>query len=145
MSKIIVKTFAICVLVLFSTATKADSFFDVFFDVSIDEATHSPILNATGRVITPGSDVRKVDTEIVSLSRSSYRGHKKGFDYYQAVVHLKSSVTSPKGQRQTVDSFFDITYVCSLNSERENEQRCAVTGTKPIKKHEFRGHVTVLK
>lgn len=145
MSRFIIKTFALVILVLITNVTKADSFFDVFVEVSIDGVTQSPILNATGRIITPGSDVRKVDTEIVAMSTSSYRGQRKGYDHYQSSAHTRSFVTSPKGKRQKIDSFFDITYVCSPSGEIESEKRCVVTSTKPIKEHEFRGHVTVLK
>ncbi len=133
----------LCSMMLFISPVKADSFFDVFFDISFDKASQTPELKATGRMITFGSGVKEVDTEIVSMSLSSHRGEEEGSMSYSSSVAVRSWVPNDDGKSKRVDSFFDVFYKCS--SMADNRMKCVVSQTKAKTKGKHRGHVTVLK
>lgn len=142
MLKPILKIAAIMLLLIFASTTKADSFFDVFFDVEYDDASSSPVLMAKSRVITPGTETRSVETEMISMSLSSHNNGSGGSGH-AATVHVRSWVPNSKGNISRIDSFFDVFYECSISDEKATT--CGVTGTKAKLKYKHRGHVTVLK
>lgn len=141
MLKTTLKVALVVLLLLYTAATKADSFFDVFFDVSYDAASGSPVLMAKGRVVIPGTGSRTVDTEILSMSLSSHRGMNGS--NHSATVQVRSWIPNDKGKTLQVDSFFDVIVECSISDEKRSS--CAVSQVTPKRKHEHRGHVTVLK
>lgn len=132
-----------CLYIFFNSAAVADSFFDVFFDITYDQASQTPQLHTSGRVINFGTGSRAVETEILSMDLSSYQGPKASIKRYTSSVAVRSWLPNQGGKTQRVDSFFDIFYKCSTAGK--TAAKCVITDVQPITKSKYRGHVTVLK
>lgn len=143
MNRSMLQVATICCLLLFATTVRADSFFDVFFDITYDQASETPQLMPKARVVTFGTGTRDVKTEMLSMSLSSHRGMEQGSMRYAATVAVRSWVPNDKGNINRVDSFFDVFYTCSTMKERQ--MTCVITDTQVKTKGKHRGHVTVLK
>ncbi len=132
-----------CLFIFFNSAAVADSFFDVFFDITYDQASQAPQLHTSGRVINFGTGSRAIETEILSMDLSSYQGPKANIKRYASSVAVRSWVPNQDGKTQRLDSFFDIFYRCSIVGKAT--AKCVITDVQPITKGKHRGHVTVLK
>lgn len=143
MNKVMLQVAALCSAILFVNTARADSFFDVFFDITYDQASETPQLMPKARVVTFGTGTKEVETEMLSMSLSSHRGAEEGTMRYSSSVAVRSWVPNDKGKVSRVDSFFDVFYACSTMKERQTT--CVITETNVKTKGKHRGHVTVLK
>ena len=116
-----------------------DSFFDIFYEVSFDEPSGSPVVTTRGVIREPGFQNRAVQTEILSMSLTSYSSGRTS--RHVVTLEFAASNIGSSGQ-DGVRGYAELEVVCRGN---RNGTRCDVRSAKPISEADHRGHVTILK
>jgi hypothetical protein len=136
----------VCSLALVPGVSTAgvDSFFDIFYEVSYDRVSGSPIVQPQGIIRDTQNGSRKVDTEMLSMSLTSRASGDGSTTHVVTLSYVVRNIGSSgedgvrSSKKGDTKGYAEVEIVCSGD-------KCRVTSAKPISRAHHRGHVTVLK
>ena len=121
-------------------AEHADSFFDVWTEISFDRVSDRPIVSGKASISSPGEEGSStVDIHIESMNLMSH-GPSGGPSKHIATIMYSVSNIGSSGEDGV--GFMEVVMTCTGTKEVDS---CGVDSSTPISRADFRGHVTVLK